>query len=129
MAKTTTNFVRPTDTVDTSSDGKIVPKADAVFSVTLDTTGFADKVISAGHPIIKVTADGTYKPQAVSNGALVAIAASGEEYAGVLNASILTEKPIAAVAQIGIVNTKACKYEPLAAAKTALTHILFTQDI
>ncbi len=127
MSKTVVNLVNPKTEVDTSSDGKIVPKADAIFSATLDTTGFTDEVIYAGHPVIQVTATEVYKPQAVADGVLTA-PATGEVYVGVLNASILTAKPIAAIAQAGIVNEKACKYAPLAAIKTELPHILFTSD-
>lgn len=126
MAKLTKDMVHTPTELDTSADGTIVPKADSIFSTVLDVTDFADSVIVAGHIIVE-TAEGVYKPQAVSNGVYTAIA-SGESYAGVLNGSIYTSDQIAAVAQVGIVNENACKYAPLAAAKTALSFIHFTSD-
>ena len=127
MSKTTVNHVNGTVHVDTTADAVIVPQADAVFSIVLDVTDFVDDVIQAGHTIFKAS-DGKYKPSAVSNGVLSAIP-GGATYVGVLSASILKSKPIAAVTQKGIVNREACKYKPLSAAETALKHILFTSDV
>ena len=40
---------------------------------TLDVTGFSEKVIKAGHIIIRKDSDGTYKPMPVTNDAYAAL--------------------------------------------------------
>ena len=119
------------------SDGK-----DSVVIVTnletipggksLDTTGFGPTAIRAGHVIIKETATGEYKPMPLTtNDTVYGTLPAGHSYAGVLIASIPTDKPFAAVLMRGTVNPAATPYAMtsiLAAVKTALPLILWRQD-
>lgn len=95
----------------------------------LDTTGFADTVIKAGHVIIK-SAEGVYKPMPVSNGNYAELPGS-HTYVGVLYRSILTAKPSASILIDGVVNEAALPYS-IATIKTAFTaavpHIIFVKD-
>lgn len=98
---------------------------------TLDTTGFTDKTIKAGHVIIRSTEDDTvYKPMPVSSGAYAALP-SNYEYAGVLVRTVLTEDARAAIQYDGEINDKALPY-PIdgirAALKTALPSLYFMHD-
>lgn len=95
---------------------------------SLDVSGFTPTgVINAGHVIIEETATKELKPLNISAGAYVNLPA-GHTYKGVLIASILKTKPQASIMLSGDVNEIASPYAVQAAAKTALTHILFTQD-
>lgn len=115
--------------VNTSKDSIVI--RDLIEAIhggrTLDVTGVTAEVLQAGHIIIRETATGNYKPQAVTAGVYDALPA-GHTYAGVLVASILTKKPFASIMVRGSVNEVASPYPPLAAAKTALPLIIFTQD-
>lgn len=87
---------------------------------TLNVTGFTEDNISAGHVIIQETSSGDYKPLPTS-GTLP----SGHTYAGILAASIKTDKAFASIMYRGTVNTAYAPYTIAAAAQTALTLIKF----
>jgi hypothetical protein len=96
---------------------------------TLDVTGFPEKVIKAGHVIIKKQ-NGNYAPMPV-NGEAYAALPEGAAYAGVLYRSILAAKPAASIMTWGEVNAEAVPYPMtaiLAAFKTACPHIDFIKD-
>ena len=95
---------------------------------TLDVTGFAEKVIKAGHVII--VKDGKYMPMPVSGSAYAALP-DGAAYAGILYRSILAAKPAASIMTWGEVNAVAVPYAMdsiLTAFKTACPHIDFIKD-
>ena len=95
---------------------------------TLDVTGFAGKVIKAGHVII--VKNGVYAPMPV-NGEAYAALPDGAAYAGVLYRSISAAKPAASIMTWGEVNVEAGPYPMatiLAAFKTACPHIDFIKD-
>lgn len=94
---------------------------------TLNTTGFAEKVIKAGHTVIVETATGDYKPMPVSNGAYASLP-SGHTVKGVLAKSVLTSKPFAPIMIRGTVNEVASPYPFTEDIKKALPLILFNQD-
>ena len=86
--------------------------------VALDTTGFTDEYVKAGHVIIADDATGSvFKPMPVTNGAYDTLPI-GYHYAGVLISTIKTDEPLAAVLTIGEVNEKALPY-PIDTIKTA----------
>ncbi len=98
----TVDLVKKRKTVNTDNDTIII--VDCFETVrggrTLDVTGFPNKVIVAGHPIVK---DGEeYKPMAIDG-------SNGNEAVGVLISSVSTEKPIAAIMVRGSVNVGAFK--------------------
>ena len=119
--------------VDASKDTVIVTKN--LESVrggrALDVTGFAPKVINAGHVIITDTATKkTFKPMPVNNGATAyAALPDGYEYAHVQINTVLTAKPAAGLLVRGTVNHKACVIEPTTEAMEALGPlIIFRED-
>lgn len=75
---------------------------------SLDLTGYTEKVVKAGHLIVK-TSDGKFKPRAVSEGSYSALG-EGEIHAGYLVATIPAEKPFAAIMTRGTINPKAAPY-------------------
>ena len=87
---------------------------------TLDTTGFADDVIQAGHVIFQDPADKKkFVPQPVDQ----SIPNNGtDDYiaVGVLIGSILASEPSAAIMTRGTVNEVQLKYPITAATKAAL---------
>lgn len=119
--------------VDTTLDCVIIKKVDHDIAggKTLDVAGVTEEVLKAGRVIIIETATGALKPLAISAGAYASLP-SGHTYKGILIATILTKKPFASVMLAGNVNEGAVINYDLPAipsgAKTALTHILFTQD-
>lgn len=132
MSGTTANLQNNPTTVDTSNDGiVIVANLETIpGGKTLDATGFTPAAIPAGHLIIEETSTGVLKPMPISGAAYGALPAL-HTYKGVLVATILTAKPFASVMVRGTVNKNASKYtitSVLAAAKTALPLIRFTQD-
>ena len=97
----------------------------------LDVTGITEKVLHAGHIIIK-DANGVYKPMPVSDGAYVTPdEKSTDTYVGVLYRSILTAKPAASIMTAGVVNEKALPYA-ISSIKSAFVaacpHIMFEDD-
>lgn len=87
--------------------------------VVLDTTGYTEEFIYAGHPVIRDTETGlTFKPFPVANGALGTLP-EGYEYVGVVIRTKPTETPIVSVMTAGEVNEKALKFPLTAAIKAA----------
>ncbi len=113
------------ESIDTTKDSVVIVKnlETVAGGRTLDTTGFGDDEISAGHVIIKETATGEYKPLPV-NGTLPA----DHTYVGVLVASIKTALPMAAIMVRGTVNEAYAKYAISAGAKTALSLTRFINE-
>lgn len=94
------------------TDVAIVHKlADLPGGRALDTTGFTNEVIKSGHVIIRETATDVYKPMPISGDAYAALP-SGHEFFGVLDGTILTAKPAAAIMVEGTVNDLASPYPP-----------------
>lgn len=98
----TVDLVKQRKTVKTDNDNIII--VDCYETVrggrTLDVTGFPDKVVVAGHPIIK---DGNaYKPMKKDG-------TNGNLAVGILVASVSVEKPLAAIMVRGTVNAGAFK--------------------
>jgi hypothetical protein len=129
----TANLANTASTIDTSKDSIII--VDNFRSkrggATLDTTGFTDTQISAGHIIIQETSTGNYKPMPVSSGNYAALP-TGHTYAGILIATISTAKPFAGIMFGGTVNPVPCTYVPSSAVQTAvqtaLPNIVFKAD-
>lgn len=99
----------------------------------LDVTGFTPAVIKAGHVIIRATTGNKdYKPMPLNSGSTAYAALPADhEYAGILIASIPTNKAAAGIMLRGTVNPEACPFSMttiLAAVKTALPLILFRED-
>ena len=115
-------------TIPTDKDGIVIINAlgDVPGGRTLDVSGVASgtEVLNAGHIIVKVTATGVHKPLGVTNGAYDSLA-SGEEYVGVLKASIPVDDPRAAIVTIGQINAAASPYPVTAAIKSGLPRIEF----
>lgn len=87
--------------------------------VVLDTTGYTEEFIYAGHPVIRDAATGlTFKPFPVANGALGTLP-EGYEYCGVVIRTKPTAEPFVSVLTAGEVNEKALKFPLTAAIKTA----------
>ena len=87
--------------------------------VVLDTTGYTEEFIYAGHPVIRDKETGlTYKPFPVAEGALGTLP-EGYEYAGVVIRTKPTTEPFVSVLTVGEVNEKALKFPLTAAIKTA----------
>lgn len=99
---------------------------------SLDVTGFPKTVIHAGHVIIRETATKEYKPMPLNEaGNAYAALPDGHTYAGVLIASVKTSRPFAGIMESGKVNQAASEFSLatiLAAVKTALPLIIFTED-
>ena len=86
---------------------------------TLDLTGFLEKVVKAGHILIREIETDTWKPLSVSNGAYNTLP-TGHEYVGILKASISADMPFAAIMYEGEVNDVASPYPLTDALKTTL---------
>ena len=99
----------------------------------LDVTGVTEKVLYAGHPII-TDGNGNYKPLAVTTVGDVKSYGSkpdGWNYAGILEHSMKTSKPSAAILIAGVVNDAAVEIpygDHKAAIKSALPNIMFVKD-
>lgn len=97
---------------------------------TLDVTGFTQKIINAGHVIIKDK--DKYKPMPLNEkGDAYGALPTGASYVGHLVASIPTNRPFAAIMTRGTINLKAAPFNMdaiLAAIKTALPLIDYQED-
>jgi hypothetical protein len=116
--------------ISTDNDSIVIKEVliDIPGGKTLDVSGYTPTdVIKAGHIIIEETATKELKPLNVTDGEYVDLP-SLHTYKGVLIATVLKSKPLASIMLSGDVNEVASPYAVPAAAKTALTHILFTQD-
>ncbi len=130
---TTIDLHNDATVVDTSRDTVIIRKnlESVVGGRALDVTGFAPKVINAGHVIIVDTATKKiFKPMPVNTDATAyAALPDGYEYAHVQINTVLTAKPAAGLLVRGTVNHKACYIEPTAEAMEALGPlIIFRED-
>ena len=86
--------------------------------VVLDTTGYTEEYVKAGHIIIRDTeTQKTYKPMPLSNGAYDSLP-EGYEYVGVNIHTVPTDEPFVAVLTIGEVNEKLLPY-PITSIKSA----------
>lgn len=123
-----TNLNNVQQEVDTGNDSIVIMQyIDGIpGGRSLDTTGFTETVIKAGHVVIK-DSNGVYKPMPVASGDYDSLP-EGSSYVGVVQASVLTEKPMAGIMIRGKVNEVASPYAVTAAIKTALPHIIFTED-
>ena len=94
----------------------------------LDMSGFADKVIYAGHVIVKLS-NGEYAPLGVNDGSYTALP-EGAKYVGILEHSMSANKPSAAILTWGIVNESCLPYPITDKAKFAsdCPHIDFVKD-
>ena len=115
-------------TIPTDKDGIVIINAlgDVPGGRTLDVSGVASgtEVLNAGHIIIKETATGVHKPLGVTSGAYNSLD-SGEEYVGVLKATIPVDDPRAAIVTIGQVNAAASPYPVTDTIKSGLPRIEF----
>lgn len=115
-------------TIPTDKDGIVIINAlgDVPGGRTLDVSGVASgtEVLKAGHIIIKETATGVHKPLGVTAGAYNSLD-SGEEYVGVLKASIPVDDPRAAIVTIGQINAAASPYPVTSTIKAGLPRIEF----
>ena len=111
--------------VDTTNDSIVIMKMidDITGGKVLDTTGFADDVISAGHGVIQEDGTENYKPLPVTG-----VIPASHTAVGVVIGSVLTKYPAVGVMIRGKVNEEAAKYPFSAAFKTALPLITFTKD-
>lgn len=120
--------------VDTTYDTIIIKKVliDIPGGKTLDVTGVTEDVLKAGRVIIEQTSTGDLKPLKITAPTAYETLPAGHTFKGILIATILKKRPFAAVMLAGDVNDGAIVNYELpatpAAAKTALTHILFTKD-
>lgn len=123
-----TNLNNVQQEVDTGNDSIVIMQyIDGIQGGrSLDTTGFTETVIQAGHVVIK-DSDRVYKPMPVKSGAYDTLP-EGSSYVGVVQASVLTERAMAGIMIRGKVNEVASPYAVTAAIKTALPHIIFTED-
>ena len=133
MSTVTANLDNGHVLFDTTMDVVIIKKIDhdVAGGKTLSVTGVTEAVLKSGRVIIEETGTQVLKPLKIVDGAYEALPAN-HIYKGILIATIKTSKPFASVMLAGNVNEAAIvNYELPAvpsAAKTALTHILFTQD-
>ena len=100
--------------------------------VVLDTTGFSEETIQAGHVIIKKTEEGKdiYKPMPLSGSAYDSLPAS-HVYVGINIHTIPTDEPFAAVLTIGEVNDKLVPFSMdsiMSAFKSAVPTINWAHD-
>ena len=95
---------------------------------TLDVSGLPSdmKVLNAGHIIVKTTATGVHKPLAVTGTPLAYDSKSeGDEFVGVLKASIPVSDPRAAIVTSGQINAAASPFPVTDTIKSGLPRIEF----
>ena len=119
---------------ETGNDNIVIRKIDGTIrgGRTLDVTGFKPDHINGGHIIIQKTGEDKYLPMPLKS-TLDAYddLPANHEYAGILIATIPTDKAFAAILIAGEVNYKAMPFDVtdiLTALKSALTHIRFRKD-
>ncbi|MBO7617341.1 MAG: hypothetical protein J6T22_09060 [Bacteroidales bacterium] len=97
---------------------------------TLDCTGFPEKVVKAGHVVIKL-ASGNYAPMPITSSNAYDSLPSGASYAGILYRSVSVDNPSASILTNGEVNPKAVPYAMdsiMSAFKSACPFIEFESD-
>ena len=95
---------------------------------TLDVSALPGsvKVLNAGHIIIKTTATGVYKPLGLTGSPLAYDSKdAGDEFVGVLKASIPVSDPRAAIVTSGVINAAASPYPVTETIKSGLPLIQF----
>ena len=106
--------------------------AGIVGGKALDTTGYSQKYIKAGHVVIRDTATGTYKPMPLNtDGTAYATLPTSSEYAGFVISTVPTEEPLVGIMYAGEVNDEAVPYSVASIAtaiKAALPQIAFLHD-
>lgn len=93
----------------------------------LDTTGYTEEFIRAGHVIIREVESDTYKPLGVKDGKYVSLP-EGHEYIGVAVASKSAREPFVAIMHTGVVNDVACPYPYPKDLKAAVPTLVFERD-
>lgn len=123
---TTASLNRDNYLIDDGNDYKVIVRdlADVPGGRTLDMTGWTDDVVRAGHIIKYNSATEVYSPLAVSSGDYVSLD-TNEEYIGVLKATVLKDKPFAAIMTMGEVNAAASPYPVTSTIKAGLPAIKF----
>lgn len=116
--------------VATDKDCIVIVKAltDVPGGRTLDVSGLPSdmKVLNAGHIIVKTTATGVHKPLAVTGTPLAyASKSEGDEFVGVLKASIPVSDPRAAIVTSGQINAAASPFPVTDTIKNGLPRIEF----
>lgn len=124
------NLNKESNVVNTGKDGIVIINAltDIPGGRTLDVSGLPStmKVIKAGHIIVKTTSTGVHKPLALNDGGTAyASKSEGDEYVGVLKASIPVSDPRAAIVTSGQVNAAASPYAVTDGIKEGLPLIQF----
>ena len=116
--------------VATDKDCIVIVKAltDIPGGRTLDVSGLPSgmEVLKAGHIIVKTTATGVHKPLGLTGSPLAYDSKdAGDEFVGVLKASILVSDPRAAIVTSGQINAAASPYPVTDTIKAGLPRIEF----
>lgn len=114
----------------TDKDNIVIIKAltDIPGGRTLDVSGLPSgmEVLKAGHIIVKTTATGVHKPLGLTGSPLAYNSKDeGDEFVGVLKASILVSDPRAAIVTSGQINAAASPYPVTDTIKSGLPRIEF----
>lgn len=114
----------------TDKDNIVIIKAltDIPGGRTLDVSGLPSgmEVLKAGHIIVKTTATGVHKPLGLTGSPLAYDSKdAGDEFVGVLKASILVSDPRAAIVTSGQINAAASPYTVTDTIKSGLPRIEF----
>ena len=114
----------------TDKDNIVIIKAltDIPGGRTLDVSGLPSgmEVLKAGHIIVKTTATGVHKPLGLTGSPLAYNSKdAGDEFVGVLKASILVSDPRAAIVTSGQINAAASPYPVTDTIKNGLPRIEF----
>ena len=114
----------------TDKDNIVIIKAltDIPGGRTLDVSGLSSgmEVLKAGHIIVKTTATGVHKPLGLTGSPLAYDSKdAGDEFVGVLKASILVSDPRAAIVTSGQINAAASPYPVTDTIKNGLPRIEF----
>lgn len=124
------NLNKESNVVNTGKDGIVIINAltDIPGGRTLDVSGLpaSVKVLKAGHIIVKTTATGVHKPLGLTGSPLAYDSKDeGDEFVGVLKASIPVSDPRAAIVTSGQVNAAASPYPVTDTIKNGLPLIQF----
>lgn len=124
------NLNKESNMVDTSKDCIVIIKSltDIPGGRTLDVSGLPSsvKVLKAGHIIVKNTATGVHKPLGLTGTPLAYDSKEeGDEFVGVLKASVTVSDPRAAIVTSGQINAAASPYPVTETIKNGLPRIEF----
>lgn len=120
----TQDLMNQKQSVDTSLDNVIIVKIHDTVpgGRTLDTSGIADAVLRAGHPVFRHNDTGEYVPMPLDGSIpLDGDATTEAEAVGLLVNSIATDKPEAAIMTRGVADEAQMAYAISDAIKTKLT--------